>query len=428
MGRQKLPQFHHRPLRVEKRQWSSTECVEESAAQRKANKPSHQHAEHPPERLCCPQARPPAAPLVPSMHALVAPPEAEKPEAETGAATPLLFGNVKAWKSVRAWFKDRSAGVGSMMLLLRGPSGVGKTSGVHLHAKRFQRGVVEVNVCDVIASRLDQTIREGCTRAAITASGETSDAGAGLVLIDDLEAYPAESLKILTDTLRHIGRVTGIVCTCSTGFRIPPLWKDQNECTTVNLSPLSIQDLCQVARCDRYFSKWASPSLMRLVATADGDARRAKNIMEMHKLRHRVGEEPNVQARGPERAPDNVFDAVKKLLFGRIIPDLNRVEHIASNYDTKFTQDLVFTNYIDAMGSGGLDLLSDAADLMSVGDCMRQGPVFAQLNEARILQWSVGTLNATRRQMPAVLRCPQKHAPNVDLKSSYLGERHGPVF
>lgn len=302
------------------------------------------------------------------------------------------------------------------MLLVRGPSGVGKTSGVHLHATRCQRGMVEINVCDVIASKLDQTIREGCTRAAITASGETSDVCAGLVLIDDLEAYPAESLKILADTLKNIGPVTGIVCTCSMGFRIPPMWKDGIDCTTVHLSPLSIQDLCQVARCDLYFSQWASPSLMRLAATADGDARRMKNIMEMHKLQKHVAEEPNVQSRGFEKVPDNVFDAVKKLLFGRMT-DLHHVERITSVYDTQFATDLVFTNYVDAMGRNNIDLLSDAADLISVGDCMRQGSVFARLEEARILQSSVGTLNAMKGSMPAVLRCPPRGPPKVDLIS-----------
>lgn len=352
----------------------------------------------------------------------------EEPVAAATPAASAVFGNVKAWQTVREWLSGRTHGAsqGPKVLLLRGPSGVGKTSGVHAHATRSNRKLVEINVCDVIASNLDQTIREGCTRAAITADGETSDATAGLVLIDDLEAYPAESLRILTQTLKDLNEVSGIVCTCSTGFRTPPSWKDLDY-TTVHLSLLTIQELCQVARCDAYFAKWTTPSLMRLAAMADGDARRMQNIMHMQRIQTNAGEAPNDELRLPEKIPDNVFNAVKKMLYGRQ-PSVARIERINAVYDTQFATDLTFANYVDAFIGDDIGVVGEAAELLSCGDVMRYGPMCAQLDEARIVQFGITTLKkVTKTTAPHVLRCPERSGPTLDLKSSYLRERHGPA-
>lgn len=321
-----------------------------------------------------------------------------------------LFGNTRAWKAACEWFERRALGSVPKILLLRGPSGVGKTTGAYALARRNGRGLVEINACDVRASNLDQAVREGCTRAAITASGETSETRAAFVLVDDLEAYSAEALKVLSTTLGDLDRITGVVCTCSVAFRLPRYLQSSDQCMIVNLSRLSIQELCQVARCDSTFRAWSTPSLMTLAAMADGDARRLRNLLSLEKLGTvRPGEADEDRdlcaVTAATTIPSTVFDAVKRIVFGTSV-SVEDVDRTFSVYDTPFATELVFANYVDSVVDDDLDTLSSAAELMSLGDSMRQGSIFALVNEARVVQGGVGVRGTLKSRMPKRINCP----------------------
>ena len=87
-------------------------------------------------------------------------------------------------------------------------------------------------------------------------------------------------------------------------------------------------------------------------------------------------------------------------------------------YDTQFATDLTFANYVDALIGDDIGVVGEAAELLSCGDVMRYGPICAQLEEARIVQFGIATLKkVTKTTTPHVLRCPERSGATLDLLS-----------
>ena len=119
-----------------------------------------------------------------------------------------IRGNMETWKAADRWLRGRSTDTDSpKVLILKGPSGVGKTSGSYLLARRCKRNLTEFNTCDAKGEkRIRNDILEGCCRTAFTSDG-CNDSKAGLVLIDDLEAFTPTALKVIGDVIVNLEEV-----------------------------------------------------------------------------------------------------------------------------------------------------------------------------------------------------------------------------
>ena len=294
----------------------------------------------------------------------------------------IVYGNKPAWVHAENWIKHRVLDVGPRILILKGPSGVGKTMGAHLLAKNHGRHIVEINVCDVVGDFLEQSIVEGCTRAAIRKDGNVCQDSASLVLIDDLEAFTNELLNVIACKIASLPRMTGVICTCSESFQIPPCLKNSDASTVVHLKALSIQDLCRIARSEPSMALFSAPSLMNFVVDAQGDARRLQNLVAMMN----VGEKMDTYEK---KLPQSVFDGARQLLFGSqmTISQVGQTMHL---FDARLMSKLLFENYVTALTGYSLpdiDSVGRAAEVFAECDVLRRSSVL--LPEAMILQGSV---------------------------------------
>lgn len=349
----------------------------------------------------------------------------------------LLVGNVQSWGAARLWLRNRTecADKTPKLLLLRGSSGVGKTSGAHILVETAGRRVVEVNAGECRKTDIEQIIREGCTRAAILSDGTTSVASAAVVLIDDLEAYTKDTLAMLVSTLSSIENVTGIICTCSLSHHLPAFFKDTRECRVLWFHSLSITELCTVARRALLtdiqretspkliaMSNWSSSSMMRFAARANGDARRLLIMIELEKSSASVTESIDTTP----LLPGDEFDSARALLFG-FKPSVASTDVHVSQMGSEFLAHLLFHNYVDALTASqiiNIDTLAEAADRFSVADIIRVGPIRSQTMEAWILQGSVGMLGGLKTGNPRRPLIAPKVMRNVEstLSKSYLRE------
>ena len=341
-----------------------------------------------------------------------------------------IVGNAAAWKTAIEWLQKRATDTSPKVLILKGPSGVGKTSGAHLLAAHCGRALNEINASDATGeSELRHNILEGCCRAAITPDGCCNNEQASLSLIDDLEAFTPEGLKVVGNVVLNIAGVTGVIVTCGPGFRIPPSWP-KVKYQLLKLQALSIQELVHIARCDPYFAAWNPLKLSEIAKRANGDARRLQNLMTIEKLDGNAGLKttPPMLKRHP---PQDPFEATQRVLYGRGMTAERALESFNTD-PIPLVSSLVFTNYVHALTAArvpDMDVLASAAERMVDADVLRTGPTREMTEHGKMLFGSVGMLGGVKMDTPSnrFLEMPPKQqkvaGEKANLYSSYQRER-----
>jgi hypothetical protein len=339
-----------------------------------------------------------------------------------------IRGNMETWKAADRWLRGRSTDTDSpKVLILKGPSGVGKTSGSYLLARRCKRNLAEFNTCDAVGeTKIRNDILEGCCRTAFTSDG-CNDSKAGVVLIDDLEAFTPTALKVIGDVILNVEEVTGIICTCGQSFYIPPSW-DKSKFLVLKLQALSTQDLSHIARRDPYFAEWSSIELSEFAKRANGDARQLSNLIMIEKLDARGG----LKCRKPDQnrpLPQDPFEATQHVLYaGGMTAD--RALQTFNTEPTPLVEGLVFANYVQALTTSqasNMNTLAMAAKRISTADIMRVGPTRGMSEEGKTLFGGVGIFGGSKTDSPKhFLEMPPKRVKVSDrLYQSYLSEMHG---
>ena len=335
---------------------------------------------------------------------------------------------METWKAADRWLRGRSTDTGSpKVLILKGPSGVGKTSGSYLLARRCKRNLAEFNTCDAVGeTKIRNDILEGCCRTAFTSDG-CNDSKAGVVLIDDLEAFTPTALKVIGDVILNVEEVTGIICTCGQSFYIPPSW-DKSKFLVLKLQALSTQDLSHIARRDPYFAEWSSIELSEFAKRANGDARQLSNLIMIEKLDTRGG----LKCRKPDQnrpLPQDPFEATQHVLYASGMT-ADRALQTFNTEPTQLVESLVFANYVQALTpsqSSNMNTLAMAAERISTADMMRVGPTRGMSEEGKTLFGGVGIFGGSKTDSPKhFLEMPPKRVKVSDrLYQSYLSEMHG---
>ena len=278
------------------------------------------------------------------------------------SALPFPEGNADAWRSLHSWLV--SPHKRNLVCVVMGPSGVGKTMGAHVAAKRVGREVVELEGGEILsAETLWSDLAEACTRKGL-------DGVSPFLLLDDIDALPEEAARSLVKfaTSPPPG-CNGVVCTCGPSF--PTRLRDLKETAFVlRLSPLSVEELVSVTRRAEnaaFFRPFSTQHRQVLAQRARGDARQLFFAARMR------------SAREKDETVDP-FSAARRILYQpRKVAEEKGADYLFSVGPEWLMLSLLFTNHTSLDSS--FDHLVYRADVVSHCDTCRQGNVRSMLGE-----------------------------------------------
>lgn len=283
------------------------------------------------------------------------------------------IGNKYAWEQVEKWAKDRLQRKGAVVLILQGPTGVGKTSGIPKVTESAGWHICsQLGASDIAAPHeLLTHVAEGIHRSG----WRETDTG-GLVCIDELEAFAEDTVKSLTSYLGSVDSTscTGVIIIARAGLRINKSLRAISM--TVTLQSLSLPELAAVARRSGFSE--SNVAIKEAAILANGDARQILIAMQSGLSGIQV-----------ERGctPSNPFDAAKVLLYSHQCP-INDVEVIMDTFPTPLMQSLILANYQSACTIGtslGIDTVTDSAEAISASVLLCSGPSRPPLAEGSFL-------------------------------------------
>lgn len=291
------------------------------------------------------------------------------PKPAPSSKTVTLIGNTTAWKDASAWSLGRRKGEGPFVLILRGPHGIGKTTGARELAQQGGwSALVELAASDDdVAGSLDVDVERAMTRAG----WDDEDLGR-LVLVDDLEGFATEDVKRLTTRLRDLkSACSGVIITVGMAMKLPEAFKDDTFAKIIRLNALTGSDLLLLSQKQR--TKVPPAQVQRAVLAAAGDARRFLKELELLELTQLPC---TLKAR--QRVPVDSFSAARRLLFGARLSMQDATE-IFHREPPALMQGLIGANYLQAASNGvmnSLSSVSSVAELLSCADSMRCAPAY----------------------------------------------------
>jgi hypothetical protein len=338
-----------------------------------------------------------------------APPAPVRKLRQVVGSAPATYGNTNKWEDVRKWLAVAGGYTQLRILVLFGPSGVGKTHGALALARHYQFGVREINCGDVGApAAMQARLRELCTRVDLHASH--LNAGS-LVLLDDVDAYPE---AVADEVGAFLGRAPDpcapLVLTTAS-LSLPPVRRllacaPKGSVTVIRLFHLRVTDLSKFAAALGERNKCSSRE--QCIQQAHGDMRQFLYNSAMNRLahvafseqqHHRVDRRPNIfeltaraltqrsrwsgatvsaaplPAQGPiddgsSRASLRTPEEALQDATRRKQDSAQRDDNLASADDRLYA--MLFENYPRA--SADMEALAVAADTFSLGDTLRHAP------------------------------------------------------
>lgn len=253
-----------------------------------------------------------------------------------------IAGNEEGWESVKRWLSRPS------FLLLCGPTGIGKTFGIHTIADQYGYNVYEVNAGNCSSSILSD-LYEVCGR-------ETEKKT--LVLLDEVDVYPDFVLKELSKFLKDPPAPCCPIAMTSSNNYNKEMETIKKKCDIVQMSGVRERTMLEYA--SKHFPKKLPKSIEKAATHAKGDMR--KFIM---RVKH------------PWCMQTDVFhNLVENVCF--ILSQEKKT--CLSNEEADFVMSLLFCNYTSATES--CDRVAEASETYSETDTMRTGNTRKMLNQA----------------------------------------------
>jgi len=256
-----------------------------------------------------------------------------------------IVGNDHAWNQVRTFLQQRKGGG---ILLLCGPCGSGKTSGVHAIATQLGKKVVEMCAPEEASpSDLERSLVTACTRRGSVIGNVPT-----VLLLDDVDGIPercGDAVLRFCSKFPNEGR--RVVFTC--GQRVPKHLSGihSHVTTSVWLNPLSAEELIHISS----GSGLPRFTRRRLAEECNGDARQ---MMTRCSLSESCSTDGRTHANNP-------FSTARSILCE------GRRGVVEDSGNESLLIDLLFQNY----HVGEWRAVEEMADCLSLCDTMRIGEV-----------------------------------------------------
>ena len=295
-----------------------------------------------------------------------------------------VVGNAKVWQTVAETLRRTKKAGAPQCLILRGPPGVGKTSGACDAIRFCGRRCVFVHCAEIATTERNRSDLASELTVASTRRGcdDADDGRPPVLVLDDLDTLPQPLAAQMATFLAS--PPTCVLATCG---RTLPQWLGRaakDRILQLHLRPLLEAELRSVGRL-RFEAHFEVPLpegrevFERCARASNGDARRYLNELRLAA--------PGVAVHSV--APQlNEWTAAARLLYTPT--DHAEAKRLVDGQNQPFLTSLMHANYMDALLVGRAasfdneSVVADVcrrADLFAEADAMRSGPTATVLPE-----------------------------------------------
>jgi len=216
-------------------------------------------------------------------------------------------------------------------MLFAGRAGIGKTSAAialarELFAKSFEQNFLELNASD---ARGIDVVRGQIKDFARTLA---FDSGFKIIFLDESDALTSDAQQALRRTMEKYTRTCRFIMSCNYSSKIiEPL---QSRCVVFRFKSLAAKDieakLVEVAKKEGVSIDKAA--LEAIIYVADGDLRKAINILQATSSQSKKVSEENVYSVASRAKPKEIREMITLALDGKFMEARNRLDFLLYNY------------------------------------------------------------------------------------------------